>query len=170
MHELTNMPAVGMAEYLSELQRHAQEFPRKLAERASWFITSAPWNLLVAKQLAENEKDALFVLVLRRVEGVCQSLERSFAAGNDWAGCDTASRIELWCKFYSNVFDLPQDKLVVIDYDLLCRSPERYIKKLQNDLENLGFPGRSCNLNVLKKVHAGGDLSRPSIVSCRSKK
>lgn len=162
--ELGTMPGPATNDYLVELRQHAHDFPRKFARGKDWFLTSAPWNLLVANQIAVTEPEAIFVLCYRRVEGVSQSLKRSFDAGYYWAGSNTWQRINLWCKFYNAASNLPINRTVVLEYDELLDAPEASIEKMLDNLERLGFPGRSCDLSPLARSHAT-EFARSTVAS-----
>jgi Sulfotransferase family len=147
------------------MQAHAHDFPRRLAAGSDWFVASAPWNLLVAEHLAKHEPDAVFVLCTRRVEGVCQSLQRSYESGREWAGKDTASRIDLWCDFYKHAENLPADRTVTLDYDALCTQPRETFIALQNALAEKGFPAYGVDTAALAQSHATKDAAQPTIAT-----
>jgi hypothetical protein len=163
--EMAAMPAVGMAEYLAELQQHALDFPRRLAVQrsANWFVASAPWNLLVAQQVAAAEPEALFVLCIRDVRGVCQSLARSYANGRTWVGADTSARVGLWRRFYAVAPQLPPTRTIVLDYDRLCADPEPVFYTLLADLVRLGFPADGIDLARLTESYANHHRPQPTI-------
>lgn len=154
--EVSSWPAVGVHRYLAELREHAHEFPKCLAaEKAvDWFVVSAPWNLLVADRIVERENSAIFVICVREVRGVCQSLARSYASGWTWAGSTTAARIELWCRFYRNAASLPFERTIPIVYDHLCKDPTRTYDKFVSDLQVLGFPGGLLHVDSFATSHA----------------
>jgi hypothetical protein len=162
--EMADMPGAATRDYLRDLTRHAHDFPRQFGAGHEWFVASAPWNLLVAEQIRQAEPDALFVLCHRRVEGVCQSLRRSYESGRLWAGEHLVQRIDLWCDFYANVGSLPEGRTVILDYDQLCAAPRDSAEQLLGDLEALGYPARSSDLSVFARSHAT-QSDRPTVAA-----
>jgi hypothetical protein len=125
-------------------------------------VASAPVNLLVADVLAAREPAALFVLCLRRLEGVCQSLRRSYLDGYLWAGADAYRRVDLWCDLYEHALDLPKGRTVVLDYDALCAEPRASVARPQASLEAFGFPSRTIDVSLLARFHASQGPTRPT--------
>jgi hypothetical protein len=164
-NEMANMPALAVSRYLIELQTHALGFPRKLAAEAgaAWFVASAPWNLLVVSELAQAEPEAVIVLCVRQVRGVCQSLARSYSEGRAWAGASLVERAALWCDFYEKAPSLPPERTLVFDYDAMCRTPEREIAALQDGLKTHGFPAQTAQLETLTTSHATTGMARAPI-------
>lgn len=156
VEEMGAMPALHTDVYLKELREHAFAFPRRLANAAAaaWFVVSAPWNLLVAESLAEEEADALFLLCVREARGVCQSLKRSYESGRRWAGATPDERLDLYSRFYASAPQLPRDRTVIFDFDHACTDPERAFRELTRDLLRLGFPGDRMNPAIATESHA----------------
>lgn len=149
------IPSTLREAYLVELRAHALSFAERASRSAgaSVFCDATPWNLLIANTLARGT-DALFVLCVRRPEGVVQSLARSYAAGFWWAGADVEQRAQLYCDFYVRVAQLPRERTIVFDYDRFCEEPAERTGALLRDVERaLGVDG-SFDHGVLVHPHA----------------
>lgn len=163
--EYARVPAPHKGEYLEELREHALDFATRVARRhgCSCFCDSTPWNLLIAGTLVARLPDALFVLTVRDVRGVSQSLERSRAQGYLWAGDTLEERALLWRRFYSHVGSLDPDRTVVVDYDELCAEPPAVLDELARDLSRHGITF-SLDAGALCESHANpAGAGRPTV-------
>lgn len=154
--ELSGMPSAYVKKYLSELIHHAREFADNISrqEGTEYFCDSAPWNLLSVKSIAERESDALFILCIRDVRGVIQSLEKSYNQGFEWCGADFNARLQVWLDFYSQAQSIPLNRLVIFNYDNFCDKPEEEILKLNASFKTTGLNGEIFDRTVFTKSHA----------------
>ncbi|MEC0665837.1 sulfotransferase [Priestia flexa] len=143
VEEHRRIPSYFKTQYLQSLQEHAASFANSITIQhgLSRYCDSTPWNLMVAKQLADKFPNAIFILCLRHYSGVIQSYERSFKDGYLWAGENFKERAELYSKFYSNVSYLPKETTIPISYDALCLNPKETIAQLTDKLNELGIKG-----------------------------
>ena len=159
------MPTPYKQSYLSSVFDHALRFGRDIGASRSceWVLDSTPWNLLILDRLQEAIPDASCVLVLRDWRGVCESLERSFGQGYEWAGESLADRAELWVRFYEKAAAI-RWPCVVLNYDRLCSDPITVIAALNEEAMNLGLQG-ALDIARLATSHANGQMARPTVAS-----
>jgi predicted Fe-S protein YdhL (DUF1289 family) len=155
------VPSDRAPDFLDAVRDLALAFPEQLATEAGCdhYVDASPWNLLIANQLARDLPDAAFVLVLRSWAGVCQSLERSYDDGYEWAGATTEERAAVWADLYQHVDELPVGRTVAVSYDRLCAEPGPVLARLREALANLSLPG-DLDLSVLAASHATGSRGR----------
>lgn len=141
--EYRRVPSPYKDRYMAELRDHAREFPGRIARASGCgaFCDSTPWNLLVAAELVQRLPDALFVLTVRDIAGLSQSLARSHAAGYEWAGATIAERAELWRDFYAHVEALDPARTILVDYEHLCADPTPALAELDRSLVARGIAG-----------------------------
>jgi len=147
--------------YLTELREHAREFPLRIARERGYpaYCDSTPWNLLIAAELVERLPDALFILTVRDVSGLSQSLARSYVSGYAWAGATIEERAQLWRRFYAHAPLLDPARTVIVDYDELCASPVEALDELDHSLFLHGVSG-PLDRSVLCKSHANPPEAR----------
>lgn len=156
VQELSGMPSAHVERYLCELKDHARKFANNISieEKTKYFCDSAPWNLLSASSICVREADSIFILCVRDVRGVIQSLEKSYEQGYEWCGRNFEARLQVWIDFYSQASYIPIDRLIVFDYDDFCENPEVEIAKLDRYLKNMGFVDDVFDHKVFAKSHA----------------
>jgi Sulfotransferase family len=163
---LSRIPSTLREPYLADVRTHAAIFAKRAAEGvgAAIFCDATPWNLMIADTLADTLPDAIFILCVRRPEGVVQSLERSYAAGFRWAGSTVESRARVYGDFYTNVAQLPRDRTILFDYDRFCADPLAELNRLLPQATSvLGLPPEGFDLRVLAQTHAPAAQSNPPI-------
>jgi hypothetical protein len=155
-HLAKRMPCPSRQKYLGELRTHATRFAARQAraENTRFYLDATPGNLLIAKTLAEEFPKAIFVLLLRHYSGVVLSLRRSFLDGYAWAGKSWEERALVWRSFYSNVIFLPQDRTIIVNYDLLCSRPNKCVGMLTADLRRHQVGRTDFDLCEFLKGHA----------------
>lgn len=134
---LQRVPSPVRDRYLRDLERHAESFAQEVHAESGrpFFCDSTPWNALIASQLAVRFTDAVFIVTLRHYIGVIQSLVRSFRNGYRMTADSHVARGSLWAQCYNEILRVPQDRVIVVDYDRLCIDPEPTIQKLLHDVE-----------------------------------
>lgn len=164
--EMSTLPSLYTNDYITDLKRHAREFPNlvALSQKSPWFCTSAPWNLLSAKSISDREKDAIFVLSVRDVRGVVLSLQESFESGRLWCGKSISDRIDLWIKFYRCAEQLPVDRTIVFNYDDFCEKPETTLAKFHHDLEKFEIAEGTLDISVFARGHAVSNRTLKTVV------
>src|SRR5437016_3417331 len=67
VREFRQMPTPYKDQYINELQEHALLFANKIAldHNSQFYSDSTPWNMLIAKELADALPNAIFILTLR---------------------------------------------------------------------------------------------------------
>jgi hypothetical protein len=162
--ETLPLPSTVSAAYVQELQRHAHEFPQRLASGRTHYIASSPWNLLVLRRILEAEPRTIAVICLRRVEGVCQSLERSYRSKrHPWAGPADSDRVDIWCQCYSELTNLTNLPVIFFNYDRFCADPKTEIQRLAEALLRLDFPFWNARVDLLATSHANAASPRPVV-------
>lgn len=165
---MRRIPSKLRASYLLELKEHAARFALQQAALvgADMFCDATPWNFLVARSLAEDFSNALFVCCVRHPAGVIQSLERSYRGGFRWAGNTDIARARLYSAFYSKVGSLPAGRTVFSDYDALCADPEAELHSLLTQVsELLGVSVDSFDRRLLAVGHAPASGSGAPLAS-----
>ena len=163
---LARIPSTLREPYLADLRVHAAAFAERAAEAAgaAIFCDATPWNLMIADSLARELPNAVFILCVRRPEGVVQSLERSYAAGFRWAGATVESRARVYSDFYANVTQLPSDRTIPFDYDRFCEDPPAELNRLlPRAASALDLPPDRFDLRVFAQAHAPAAKSNPPI-------
>lgn len=153
-------------QYLQEVQDHALRFPFALAAGGpfDFWCDSSPVNLTIVEVLTQLLPDAVYVLTVRRHEGVLPSLERCYGRGEFWAGATWEQRAHLWKRSYEKARLLPLDRTVVISYDMLSRSPRPALDGFKDDLARFGVPTASLDEAVFATSWATEpDAGRPTI-------
>lgn len=162
----TRVPSDFADLYLAGLWQHSIAFSRQLTSdhgrRA--FVDSTPWNLLLLQRLARDYPAAVFLVMLRSLPGVCQSLERSYAAGYQWAGASTRDRAAVWTDLYQHLPELPPGRTIAVSYDRLRQAPQETIERLLKALERHHGPSH-CDMSVLARSHATGAEPRSTLLS-----
>jgi Sulfotransferase family len=155
-YEYRYTPCHHKASYLGALQRLTRDFPARMAlrERAGAYCDSTPWNLLVARELADLLPRALFVLCLRHYSGAIQSLRRSCAQGFRFAGSSDLESARVWSDFYRHAVDLPPDRTIDVSFDGLCAAPGATLDALDDDLRWHGLDAGGFDRRVLARSHA----------------
>lgn len=150
------VPSPVKKSFLTTLQSSALNFAHRAAADAgcSHFCDSTPWNLLVAHQIERQCDEALFVLMIRRPEGVVDSLERSYRDGYAWAGETISERAELWCQSYSQARFLPHERTIALSYDNLLVSPEETLSFLHAWLDQHSLASTELDLLPFTVSHA----------------
>jgi hypothetical protein len=167
-NEYEGVPTPYGRRYVGELQEHAEAFAAGIAreEGCRFYCDSAPWNMLVIRELAERLPQAVFVLALRHYSGVVQSLQRSYRDGFEWSGADWEERARLWDSFYAKARDAPPGRTVAISYDRLCYDPIGTIARFKGDLAEVGLDPSELDERVLAESHATrAEDQRPTIVA-----
>jgi Sulfotransferase family len=168
---IRRIPSTLRDAYIADLRTHAEAFAQRAAAAAgaTTFCDATPWNLLIAGELAARIPDALFVLCVRRPEGVIQSLARSFAHGFRWAGANVESRSRLYADFYARAGRLPVERTVAFDYDRFCMQPQQQIDAFLQQLSNrLDTDPAAFDVGVLAEAHAPAAGSNPPIAVASS--
>lgn len=164
---LSGKPLSPLAtQFLAEIQQHALEFPAAAAagRDVAFWCDSSPANLMVVEHLEAHLRKALYVLMIRRHQGVLPSLARCFERGEFWAGATWEQRAELWMRFYENARSLPKDRTIALSYDMLCRFPELALEGFRHDLARFGLPVDSLDDAALATSWATRpDDRRPTI-------
>ena len=142
--------------YIESLREQSHRFVRQVCEleNRKCFVDSTPGNLLIAKSLALEYPNSIFILMLRHYIGVLQSLKRSFEDGYEWAGQSYLERAILWKTFYAHVSDLPANRTIAVSYEKLCSAPEETLNHLRTGLKIQGVPASSLNAAVFAESYA----------------
>jgi hypothetical protein len=160
---LSRLPGGQHEPFLVGLRALAGEHASRAARRRgrAWFCDATPWNLQVAGAVAIALPDAVFVLMLRHFSGAVLSLRRFPWAGNAWA--DAA---RLWADINACIDQLPQDRTVVVSYDVLAAHPAETVSGLREALWSIGLdPERFDDRQFLAShAHIIGE-PRPTIAS-----
>lgn len=166
-NELKGMPSQYVEKYLDELKLHARDFPQKLAieQEKEWFSDAAPWNLLSAEEIDQRNPDSIYLLCYRNIQGVTQSLEKSFSQGWDWAGKDFNKRVLLWKNFYKNIISLPPEKTIYFNYDMFCQYPLEILDNLDKDLKEKTQLELEFNRNIFAESHASGPEKKGNTIA-----
>jgi len=86
------------------------------------FVDSTPWNLSCSTAEV-GVSGRVFVSCCGSLPGVCQSLERSYAAGYLWRSNDEdRARYGL---ILPNLAGITVGRTVAVSYDLLCQAPDQ---------------------------------------------
>ncbi|HTD33288.1 MAG TPA: sulfotransferase [Candidatus Elarobacter sp.] len=168
---IRRIPSALRDAYIADVREHAEAFAERAAKAAgaTAFCDATPWNLLIADELTAALSGALFVLCVRRPEGVVQSLARSFAHGFRWAGANVQSRARLYADFYTQVTHLPEERTVAFDYDRFCVQPHQQIGAFLHQLSNrLDTEPAAFDERVLAEAHAPAVGSNPPIAAASS--
>lgn len=155
------VPTDRASEFLTKVRELAINFPEQLAATsgADYYIDASPWNLLIAAELAADLPEAVFIVMLRSWAGVCQSLERSYDMGYEWAGATTGERAAVWADLYGHVSELPAGRTLAVSYDRLCENPAGVLGRFTRTLAELGLP-HDLDASILSTSHANGESPR----------
>jgi Sulfotransferase family len=168
--DYAGVPSRVKHDYLHLLQWTTMTFARTVTAAAGcrYFCDSTPWNLMAASELARLP-EARFVLMVRRHEGVVDSLRRSRGRGYGWAGDSETERVDLWRRFYEQARHLPPDRTLALSYDRLCSAPRRTLGTLHAGLRRLGIDALGFDERELCRSHATAtEDRRPTIGHCTS--
>jgi hypothetical protein len=137
---------------------HASEMARE--QGCAWFCDATPWNLQVAGALAASAPDAVFVLMLRHFSGAVLSLRQFYWAGQSWE--DAA---KLWVTLNACITQLPEDRTVVIGYDVFASHPADTVAGIREALSTIGLDPDLLDETQFAASHAAivGRPSRPTV-------
>ncbi|MFN6507439.1 sulfotransferase family protein [Xanthomonas translucens] len=154
--EYARIPSPYRDAYLESLRSAAKKFLFGMAlERGGRaFCDTTPWNLRIARRLAHDFTNAIFVILLRGYRGTIQSLRRCYPQGYLWAGPTDRERAELWSELYGCLATFSAAKVAVFDYDVLRRCPEDALSRLKADLERLGLSSVDLDWSVLSTSYS----------------
>jgi hypothetical protein len=127
----------------------------------SWFCDATPWNLEVAAAIGDALPDAVFVLMLRHFSGAVLSLRRF-----PWAGDSSADAARLWVELNSWIDQLPEDRTIVIGYDVLAAHPAATVQGIREALLSIGLDPNRFDEAQFADSHASmiGE-PRPTVAS-----
>lgn len=162
---LTRLPGAGHETFLRRLRRLAVEDSAGAARRqgCTWFCDATPWNLEAAAALADALPDAVFVLMLRHFAGAVVSLHQFPWAGETWT--DAA---EIWVRLNGCIDQLPEDRTIVVSYDVLAAHPADTISGVREALGSVGLDPRQFDDRQFAASHAHViGAPRPTIAALR---
>jgi hypothetical protein len=115
----------------------------------AWFCDATPWNLEIAGALAASLPDAVFVLMVRHFAGSVLSLRPFQWAGNSWSA---AAR--LWVTLNDRTPQLPDERTIVVGYDVFAAHPAESVAGLKDALSSLGLDPDQFDAGRLAASHA----------------
>lgn len=132
--EYFRVPSPVKREYIEFIASSTYAFARQKVKEAGLnaFVDSTPWNLMILKQLMQRFPNGVYVICLRRIEGVILSLKRSYSDGYLWAGDNFSRRASLWMRMYMNIDRSDFRNIFIFNYDELCRAPLAEVERLDS--------------------------------------
>jgi hypothetical protein len=159
---INRLPGREHDSFLAALRDLALDHASVLAREqgCEWFCDATPWNLQIAGALAASSPDAIFVLMLRHFSGAVLSLRQFYWAGQSWE--DAA---KLWVTLNACITQLPEDRTVVVGYDVLTSHPADTVAGIREALGTIGLDPELLDNTQLAASHAAivGRPPRPTV-------